>query len=62
MSDRETALMWLALGLFAAVVIMASMHERHYKRRRSPLLEARLRSIDARLEVLEGIVGEDRLL
>ncbi len=44
-----------------AIVAMAALHERHYRSRRSVILDSRLRGVEGRLETVEGILREDRL-
>jgi hypothetical protein len=60
MTDK--AVLAIAAGLVVlAVVLMASMHERHYRSRRNVILEANLDGLHSRVSAIESILREDRL-
>ncbi len=44
-----------------AALVMASLHEHHYKDRRSKILDAQLAGLHLRVGALEEILREDRL-
>lgn len=47
-------LLWIVVAFVVVAVLMAAMHDRHYRDRKRRLLEARLRAI-------EEILTEDEL-
>lgn len=62
--QSETLLIACGFGLLLALCLlgMGGLHERHYRDRRRRLLEAHIRGLELRLEAVEGILSEDRLL
>ena len=48
--------------LALALAGMGTLHEAHYRDRRRRLLEAHLRGLELRLEAVESILREDRML
>lgn len=59
----ERALVWAGAAALVvlALVVMAGMHERHYRSRAARIAETRDQGIEARLATLETLLAEDRL-
>ena len=54
---------YVALAMLLIVgMVMAALHEQHYRARRAVILEARPRGIEARIEAIERLLAEDRLV
>ncbi len=60
MTDKFVVVTAAALVLLS-LVAMAALHERHYKSRRSRILDANLDGLNARVSTIEGILREDRM-
>lgn len=59
MTERETILV-TAGAIALALLVMATLHERHYRSRRGPIDEARYAGLEGRLQTVENILREDR--
>lgn len=61
MSERTLIVGGSLLLVMIALATMAAMHERHYRDRRSRILETHLEGLARRVDVVEDILREDRL-
>jgi hypothetical protein len=61
MQSDKLVVVGAVLFVLVALSAMATLHERHYKERRSRILDARLQGVEARIHVIEEILREDRL-
>ncbi len=59
MTDR-LVIVAAAACVLLALAGMAAMHERHYRSRRSLILDANMDGLDARVRTIEAILREDR--